>query len=78
MYLLDQNTIEKNEQFFVIKHCFGLLLNKSNIFEWQVLLLFFVFSDNKVSSHTDQISEHIDSSKHNIPFYYQISKMVLT
>ena len=41
-----------------------LLPHKLKGFEWQVSLLFFVLYDNKLSSHMDQISEHINSSNH--------------
>ena len=37
-----------------------LLLNKSNIFEWNVSLLFFVLGDSKLSSHMGHIREHIN------------------
>ena len=55
-----------------------LLLNKSNSFEWQVSLLFFVFNDKKMSSHMDHISEHINSSNQKIHSYDKIRKLLLT
>ena len=35
-YLQDHNMIEQKEWFVVKKYYFDILLNKSNIFEWQV------------------------------------------
>ena len=56
---------------------FDLLLNKSNIFEWKVSLLFFVINDKKLSSSMAQISEHINSSNHKIHSYDQVGKMIV-
>ena len=76
MYLPDQNMIQQNEEYVVIK-AFYLLSNKSKSFEWQVPLLFFVINDTKQSSHMDQISEHINSSNHKIHSYDQMGTMIV-
>ena len=54
-----------------------LLLDKSNIFKWQLSFLFFVINDTKLSSHMAQISEHIKSSNHKICSYDQMGKMIV-
>ena len=54
-----------------------LLLHKSNIFEWQVSLLFFIINDTKMSPRMAQISEHINSSNHKIYFYNHMGKMIV-
>ena len=40
-------------------------------------LLFFVDSGNKLSSHMDHISEHINYSNHKIHSYDQMSKAIV-
>ena len=52
---MDQNIIQRNEEFAVIKQDFDLLLNKSKGFECQVLI-FFSPNEKKVSSRMAQIS----------------------
>ena len=54
-----------------------LLLNKSNSFEWQVSLLFFVINDKKISSHMAHISEHINSSNRKIHSYDQMGEITV-
>ena len=78
MYLLDQNMINLNEDFFVIKNIIlDVLLNKSKSFEWQVKLLFFVLNYNKLSPHMAQISEHIKSSNQKTHSHDQMRKMIV-
>ena len=68
IYLLDQNMIQRHEEYVVIKNILGLFFNKSKSFECQVSLLFFVINNKKLSSHMAQISEHINySNQKNIP-----------
>ena len=55
----------------------GLLLSKSKSFEWQILLLFFVLGDKKLSSHIDQISEQINYSNQKIHSYNKIINMIV-
>ena len=54
-----------------------LLLNKLNIFELQVSLLFFVLNDKKLSSHMAQISEHINSLHQKIYSRDQMIKIIV-
>ena len=54
-----------------------LLLNKPKSFEWQVLLLFHVINDKKLSSHMAQISEQINYPNKKIHSYNQMRKMII-
>ena len=54
-----------------------LLLNKSNIFEWEVSLLFFAINDTKLSSNMAHISEHINSSDQKIHSYDNMGKIIV-
>ena len=69
IYLLYQNIIHQNEEFVILKSILNLLLNKPKSFVYQVSLLFFVLTDNKLSSNMDQISEHMNLSNHKIHSY---------
>ena len=77
MYLLYKNIIHRNEEFVVIKTILDLLLNKSNSFELQLSLLFFILNEKTLSQHMDQISEHINSSNKFFYSHDQTRKMIV-
>ena len=55
----------------------NLLLNKPKIFVYQVSLLFFVLTDKIFSSHTDQISEHMNLSNHKIHSHNKMREIIV-
>ena len=55
----------------------NLLLNESKSYEWKMSLLFFVLKNKKLSSHMDQIGEHINSSNHKSHSHYQMRKIIV-
>ena len=69
-----QEDVSKGTEYESVKHIFclhknvilGLLLNKSKSVECEVSLIFFVANNNKLSSHVDQISEHINYTNQKI------------
>ena len=54
-----------------------LLLKKPKSFECQVSLLFFVLNDEKLWSHIDQISKHINYPDQKIHSYDQTIKIIV-
>ena len=77
IYLLYQNIIHQNEEFVILKSILNLLLNKPKSFVYQVSLLFFVLTDKKLSSHTDQISEHMNLSNHKIHSHNKMRDIIV-
>ena len=55
-----------------------LILKNPKIFKCQVLLLFFVLNDRKLSSHMTQISEHITSSNNKIHSYDETKQIIFS
>ena len=77
IYLPNQNNIELNEKYVVIKRLFWIYFQiNQSFFEWQVSLLFFI-NEKKLSSHMDQISEPINSSNHNILYHDHMVKIIV-